>query len=635
MARARSAVLSYLLCAATLVAAILLRAALDPMLGEARPMVTLFGPVAIAAWLLGWLPATAFAIAGYLLASWYFIPPRGTLQLGDTTAVVGMLAYFLTCALLIGFGESMRRSQQRVRDADREALQQQKGLRESEERLRVAQSAGHIGTFEWNIRTGASRWTPELERMHGLQPGGHPGHHEAWRRRVHPEELERMEQVIAESLVSGDFEAEWRILRPDGSQRWLAGWASVFRDEAGEAERMIGACIDITDRKQAELLLREADRSKDEFLATLAHELRNPLAPLRTSLEIVRRADGDAGVVAEAHATMERQVAQMVRLIDDLLDVSRISRNKLELRREPLDLVALVRETAAASLPQFEQAGLELRVELPDEPLPMQADPVRLAQVLGNLLTNAGKYTESGGHVRLSLRREGAEAVLTVEDDGLGIPPEMLPRVFEMFTQIGPPLDRTQGGLGIGLALVRRMVELHGGRVAARSEGLGRGCSFEVRLPAPAVALPKPAPPAAKPEATPSHRVLVVDDNVDAATSLALLLRLQGSETDTAYDGDEAVSVAAERRPDVVLLDIGLPRRNGYDVCRAIRAEPWGRKITMIALTGWGQEQDRQRSAAAGFDHHLVKPVDPAALTRLLSGRGPPLSPPRRAAGSA
>jgi CheY-like chemotaxis protein len=350
---------------------------------------------------------------------------------------------------------------------------------------------------------------------------------------------------------------------------------------------------------------------------------------------LIRIAGDTAAAVEEVRTMMEEQVAHMVRLIDDLLDVSRISRNRLELRREPLDLVTLVRETAEASRPQFEKAGLELRVELPDEPLPMQADPVRLAQVLGNLLTNAGKYTESGGHVRLALRREGEEAVLTVEDDGLGIPPDMLPRVFEMFTQIDPPLDRTQGGLGIGLALVRRMVELHGGRVAARSEGLGHGSCFEVRLPAPAVALPKPAPLAEQPAAAPLHRVLVVDDNVDAATSLALLLRLQGSETDTAYDGDEAVTVAAERRPDVVLLDIGLPRRNGYDVCRAIRAEPWGRKITMIALTGWGQEQDRQRSAAAGFDHHLVKPVDPAALSRLLAAPGTPLNPPRRAAGSA
>ena len=366
--------------------------------------------------------------------------------------------------------------------------------------------------------------------------------------------------------------------------------------------------------------LREADRRKDEFLAILAHELRNPLAPLRNAVEAMRFAPHDREAMAWARSIMERQLAQMVRLIDDLLDVSRVSRGRVELKLESASLAALVQGAVELCQQAVEDAEHSLSVELPAEPIWLRCDPTRIVQVLGNLLSNATKYTPRGGRIEIEARRAVGAVEIEVRDNGIGIPPDMLTRVFDMFTQVERSLERSQGGLGIGLTLVKRLVEMHGGEVEARSEGPGRGCRFLLRLPHQLAERPV-EPPAVLPvklDGERRHRILIADDNRDAADSLAFVLRRAGHDVRTAYDGEEALDLAARFRPQLALLDIGMPRLNGYDTARRMRTEPFGREMLLIALTGWGQSEDVRRSELAGFDHHLVKPVDPAVLGRLL-----------------
>jgi PAS domain S-box-containing protein len=381
---------------------------------------------------------------------------------------------------------------------------------------------------------------------------------------------------------------------------------------------------DITDRKQAEETLRQADRRKDEFLATLAHELRNPLAPLRNSLELVKRLKDRPDLSGKALDMMERQVKTMVRLIDDLLDVSRITRDRLELRREHVDLASVVHHAVEACRPQASMAGHQLTVELPSEPIRLHADPTRLAQVLGNLLNNACKYTDPGGVIRLSAARDGQDAVITVSDSGVGISSGMLPLVFDLFVQADRPLERRGDGLGIGLSLVKRLVELHGGSVSAHSDGPGQGSRFTLRLPISGESREDatPRPGTEMSGAAPCRRILVVDDNKDSAESLSLLLRAAGHDSRVAYDGEQALEEAVSFRPEVILLDIGLPGMDGYATCRKIREQPWGRSVIVAAVTGWGQEEDRRRSSEAGFQAHFVKPVDVGALTGLLASAG-------------
>ncbi|QJX01189.1 Chemotaxis protein methyltransferase CheR [Frigoriglobus tundricola] len=367
--------------------------------------------------------------------------------------------------------------------------------------------------------------------------------------------------------------------------------------------------------------LLDADRRKDEFLATLAHELRNPLAPIRTGLQLLRLSGGDVVTGEKARTMMERQLGQMVRLVDDLMDVSRINQGKLELRKERIDLAAVLTSAVETSRPLIEQMDHHLEVVLPPQPVVVEADLTRLAQVFMNLLNNAAKYTERGGRITLAAEWHGGDVAVAVRDTGIGIAPDQLPRLFEMFSQVTTALERSQGGLGIGLCLVKRLVEMHGGRIEAGSDGPGKGSEFIVRLPV-VVEATRPQPPASDGGIAPktSLRILVVDDNRDGADSLADMLGLMGGDTRTAYDGEVAVTAAVEFRPDVIVLDIGLPKLNGYEACRRIRAQANGRKVVVIAQTGWGQEEDRQRTQEAGFDHHLVKPVDPAALMKLLAG---------------
>jgi signal transduction histidine kinase len=380
----------------------------------------------------------------------------------------------------------------------------------------------------------------------------------------------------------------------------------------------------VLQHKRSEAILQESDRRKDEFLAILAHELRNPLAPLRNGLQLLRLAGDDVRTVAQTRSMMERQMQHMVRLIDDLMDISRITRGRVVLRKEPVELAAVIRDAVETSRPLIETAGHELTVIYPPEPITLDADPARVAQVFANLLNNAAKYTPRGGQIRLTAERQGSEVVVGVRDTGIGIPADMLPRIFEMFTQVDRSLERSQGGLGIGLSLVRGLVELHGGSVKAHSGGLGQGSDIRVRLPVHPP--PRNAPSAAEDgrQAAPSrYRILVVDDNQDAADSLALLLTFQGNEVRTAYDGLEAVEAAAVFEPDIVLSDIGMPGMNGYEVAKRIRQQCRGRRMVLVAMTGWGQEEDKRHATEAGYDFHLVKPVELSDLRRLLSSLAP------------
>jgi PAS domain S-box-containing protein len=389
---------------------------------------------------------------------------------------------------------------------------------------------------------------------------------------------------------------------------------------------------DITERSRLQRKVQEQaaaladlDRRKDEFLATLAHELRNPLAPLRNSLQIMKMPRVDAATVERSREVMERQVQQLVRLVDDLMDVSRFVQGKIELRRERVELATVVARAVETVRPVIDAQGHDLTISLPHKSLLLEADPVRLSQVVGNLLANAAKYTEPGGRIWLTAQRDGNEAVLRVKDTGIGIAPEILPTVFDLFVQVAPASTRSQGGLGIGLMLVKNLVGMHQGTVEAHSDGLGTGSEFVVRLPLVSQESAEPeVQDKGEQQAQPSprRRVLVVDDNVDAANSLAMLLRLGGHEVQVAHGGPAALEMVKVYRPEIIFLDIGMPGMDGYEVARRLREQPSLEHAVLVALTGWGQEEDKRRSNEAGFNQHLVKPVAPATLEKLLAVDG-------------
>ena len=430
------------------------------------------------------------------------------------------------------------------------------------------------------------------------------------------------ERVLSGAKVSYDEEVNYRGL----GRRWVNAVYTPTCDSRGEVDGWVAVVVDIDSRKRAEQALKEADRRKDEFLAMLAHELRNPLAPVRNALEIMKMPGVDPQIVRRAREMMERQVHHLVRLVDDLLDVSRIMRNRIELRKERLDLAAVFTRGVETAQPLIDAQHHQLSVSLPTLPLLVEGDLVRLAQVVGNLLLNAAKYTDKAGSISLTGERIGGEAVIRVRDTGIGIDPSLLPRIFDLFTQADRSLARSQGGLGIGLTVVKRLVEMHGGTVSATSAGADQGSEFVVRLPA---LPPEPVPPAAdsdgaevRPAGSP-QRVLVVDDNVDAADSAAILLRMLGHEVETAQDGHSALAAVRTFQPQVVLLDIGLPGMSGYDVAKALRAQPENEALVLVAVTGYGQDEDHRLSAEAGFERHLVKPVALAALAELLASLEP------------
>ena len=412
----------------------------------------------------------------------------------------------------------------------------------------------------------------------------------------------------------------------DGRDVWLLTTAVPFRGAEGEVLGAIVVLQDVTAHKEANRALQAADRRKDEFLATLAHELRNPLAAIRNAAAILKAMESSNPEARWVPEVIDRQLAQMSRLLEDLLDVSRIAHDKLALRRQRVELSEVIHDAIETCGPQLDAGHHALKVSLPDGPVPLDADPVRLEQVFSNLISNAAKYTPSGGHIRITGERRGEEVAVSVQDDGVGISPEMLPRLFEIFSQCERALERSQGGLGVGLSLVRGLLELHGGRVEAQSSGIGKGSEFIVHLPVMAGSASgwSASPPrTGEPPAGANCRVLIADDARDGADSLAVILAMKGHQTHTAYDGEEAMAVAARLRPEVVILDIRMPKRNGFEACRWIREQPWGKAMVLIALSGWGTEDDRRRTEEAGFDHHLVKPVDPDELFTLVAPRPP------------
>jgi PAS domain S-box-containing protein len=442
-----------------------------------------------------------------------------------------------------------------------------------------------------------------------------------------PEDQPRMMQEFFPSVLAqghGEVEVRFRHFKT-GEARWIACKVITLPGADGRPIGFATVSQDVTERRRMEDSLRtlaadlsEADRKKNEFLAMLAHELRNPIAPISNAVRALRMGVTDPEAVRSTSEMLERQVGQLARLVEDLLDVNRITRGKIELRRTRTALAPIVQQAVDAARPLCRSMRHELEVTLPPHEIHVDGDAARLTQVVGNLLHNACKFTNPGGRVTLTVGQEDQEAVIRISDDGIGIAAEHLPVLFDMFAQVDTSLERTRDGLGIGLTLVKTLTEMHGGSVGVASEGPGRGSEFTVRLPV--AAQPGDEAAAIAPAAaTASRKVLIVDDNADGAESLAMLLQFDGHETLMAHDGRAAIEAAERFRPDVILLDIGLPGMNGYEVCRHIRSTSWGSRVTIVALTGWGQEEDRNRSREAGFDTHMVKPVDHGALARLLA----------------
>ncbi len=749
MCRMKRTLATYSVAVAALVVAVVLRWLLDAVLGAHLPLVTLFGAVAIAVWFGGYRQALLVVVLGYLACNYLFIEPRGLLGFNTLRNLVGLIAYVVTCAIIISFGEAMRAAQRRFADQRErlrvtlasigdavlttdsecritflnavaesltgwkqdEALGQpletvfrivndqthksvenpaKRALREGvivglanhsaliskdgterpidDSAAPIRDGQGHVVGCVLVFRDIAERWRGDQERaddaarirsvvdhvLDGIIAIDEHGAVESFNPAAEKLFGYKAEEVIGQNvkvLMPDPFHSEHDGYLANYRRTGQAKIIGIGREVEGrrkdgstfpmdlavsefwlsQRRYFTGIVRDITERKRIEkemydllIELKEGDHRKDEFLATLAHELRGPLAPLRNMLEIMKRADGDSELRQQARDTIERQFGQMVRLVDDLLDVSRITRNKLELRKERVELASVIHQSVEACRPMAESANHQLNVTLPQQPIYLHADPVRLAQVFSNLLNNACKYTEPGGRIWLTAERQGSDVAVQVRDTGTGIPPDKLGCIFEMFAQVDRSLERSQGGLGIGLTLVKRLVEMHDGSVEATSEGQGRGSEFVVRLP---VLIERPTVKTTEPTAdrltTTARRILVVDDNTDSAASLAMLLKMTGNETVTAHDGLEAVAAAEKFRPDVVLLDIGLPKLNGYAAAVRIREQPWGKDIVLVALTGWGQDEDRRKSKEAGLDHHMVKPVDYAALMRLLAKTQP------------
>ena len=741
----RDSLKNYVLGLVAVAIAVLLRWILDPLMGDAFPLVTLFGAVAAAVWLGGYRVAIPITLIGYIACHYLFIEPRGQFEVTDTANLVGVVAYLLTCTLIIVFGEAARTANKRATESreifrvtlrsigdavittdtqgritylnevgesvtgwsHKDALGQPlervfqivnevtrqpvenpatRALRQGvvvglanhtvliqkdgkecpidDSAAPIRNEQGYISGCVLIFRDVTAQrlierdktnqlltarllasivetsndaiisksldgiiqtWNAAAERLFGFTAEEVVGRHISLV--IPPDRLAEEEQIIA-SLKAGKriehYETE--RLRKNGQLFEVSLTISPIKDDSGNVIGASKIARDITERKRIEndlqrlaANLSDADRRKNEFLATLAHELRNPLAPMSNMLEVAKRAGTDGEIIKRAHETIERQLGQMVRLVDDLLDLNRITHDRLELRRSEVELSTVIQQAVEVARPLIDAAGHKLIVDLPDEPIYLNADRARLAQVFGNLLNNSSKYTRPHGTITLSAKRTDGEVVVTVKDTGAGIPKDKLSSIFDMFMQVDGSAERSQGGLGIGLTLVKRLAEMHSGSIEAKSAGEGKGSEFIVRLPV----LSKPSvvsqAPAMEPEPPPQRCILIVDDNRDSADSLAMLLEITGNKTYMAHDGEEAIEAIEKHRPEVVLLDIGLPKLDGHEVCRRVRQQPWGKDIVMIALTGWGQEDDRRKSEEAGFNGHLVKPVDYDQLLDLLS----------------
>jgi PAS domain S-box-containing protein len=502
---------------------------------------------------------------------------------------------------------------------------EESSLRQSEEQFRLlVEGVKDYAIFMLDPEGRVASWNAGAESIKGYTAHEVLGRH--FSLFYPPEAIARgwPEYELVAAQQEGRFEDEgWRV-RKDGSTFWANVVITPLYDKEKRLRGFAKVTRDMTERKRMEAL-EASNAQKNQFLAMLSHELRNPLAPIRNALEVMQEKSSGDPVIEWARGMIERQVGHLSRLVDDLLDVSRIITNKITLRKEPVEVSDLVTSVAEASRPLMEKRGHVFEVEILNEPLWVEGDVTRLSQALLNLLNNAAKYTPDGGHIWLTVESDGQQVILRVRDTGIGIPPELLPKVFDLFRQGERALDRSEGGLGIGLTLVQQIALLHGGSVQAWSEGAGRGAELSLRLPLLSKTKPAEAPAAASPELAPAQiprRVLVVDDNRDAAMTLEMLVQLWGHAVRTVHTGPAAIEEAVAFRPEVVLLDIGLPEMDGYEVARRLRANPDLKETVLVAITGYGQDDDRRRSREAGFDHHLVKPVDPTRLQEVLSAAG-------------
>jgi len=499
-------------------------------------------------------------------------------------------------------------------------------LRESEERFRsLAERMPHLvweSDAQGNATYHSRRWFDYTGASSEESLG------DRWLSHFHPDDRNFVLSEWHKAIGSaGEYalDIEVRLRRGDGAYRWFRLTGEPVPDATGAVDKWVGTCTDIEERRRAEEGLREADRRKDEFLAMLAHELRNPLAPIRNTVKLLRQSGHSDAASEWGRDVIERQVEQLTRLVDDLLDVSRITRGKIQLQLEPLDLATVVAGAVETSRPVIDLRRHRLQLSLPDEPVRVQGDLVRLTQVVSNLLNNAAKFQEERGEIALGVAREGDQAVIRVRDRGVGIPTEMLGKVFDLFAQVERSVDRSEGGLGIGLSLVKNLVELHGGTISAASRGRGHGSEFVVRLPcstADQAAAERESPSAPEAGLVRPLRVLIVDDNRDAAESLAMVLGMRGYDASVCHDGFAALEAAQRTQPQIVLLDLGLPGLDGFEVCRQLRRQGLD-KAHIVAITGYGQDDDRRRTREAGFDDHFVKPVDPDRLMRQLEAVTP------------
>ena len=513
----------------------------------------------------------------------------------------------------------LRQQSQKLAEELAERSRVEESLRRSQQLYRSIGESIDYGVWLSDAQGDMTYASESVHELIGASPAEFAG--AGWFEYMHPDERVATMQAWRECIADGrHWDREIRLLATDGTYRPVLSRGVPLRDDEGRIIGWAGINLDISRQRAAQETLRDADRRKDEFLATLAHELRNPLAPIGNAVAVMALKTTDPSV-KWARDIIDRQVRQLRRLVDDLLDVSRITQGKVALRLEPLLLSEVVRAAVDTSRPLIDAANHRLDVQIPLAPVRFIGDGVRLAQCLANLLNNAAKYTPPGGRIDLRADAGDGRLVIRVRDTGIGIAPEALGSIFELFGQAERGLDRSQGGLGIGLTLVRSFVGMHGGTVEASSDGPGRGSEFTIDLP---LRVPVDEAPDATARIAPRGpdgrcMVLVVDDNVDGSESLAALLRLEGYEVSVAHDGERGVALAGELRPEIVLLDIGMPRMNGYEAAKRIRAQPWGAKMLLIAVTGWGQETDRARSRESGIDHHLTKPVDTAQLLRLIA----------------
>jgi PAS domain S-box-containing protein len=504
-------------------------------------------------------------------------------------------------------------------------------LRESEERFR--QMAENIDDVFWMLDPSTDQLlyvSPAYRRLWGdAAPAPVPGSGH-WAGHIHAEDEAAVETAYRALAGGTPYEIEYRIVRPDGDTRWVAERAFTVRDTRDRIYRLAGIVNDISERKANEMMLRDADRRKDEFLAMLAHELRNPLAPIRNAIELLDPSRAPAPQDFETmRAVIGRQVRHLSRLVDDLLDVARITQGKITLRQENVSLAAAIEAAIETVAPALDKKAHTLKTEMPDDSLYVIGDGVRIAQVLGNILSNAVKYTPQGGEILIDVRESDEVVQIAVRDNGVGMSAETIPVIFELFVQSQNSLERSEGGLGIGLPLARTLVELHGGQLEAFSGGPGHGSEFIVSLPlSRAVQIAEPAPAAAAAvvaprDPGPALRLLLVDDSVDAATLLAMVLEADGYDVRVAHEGKQALEVAAQFEPEIVLLDLGLPGMDGFQLAREMRKQATTANALLVAVTGYGQAADRLRSQEAGFDHHLVKPVSADEIQRVIASRFP------------